>query len=824
MVLNRTDCEALFAKLNLPKDVRLDSFLLEPFSKEIMGYLGDHLRLTLVTNNGENYTLFVKVVADNKGMLKCFDDLPLYEKELFTYELVEKAAEELSTYQLDTSIVPKLLLTKSTPTGEKVMVFENLQTQGFMASKSHKLTDDEILAGLKALAKYHTISIAWETLGHHDIQKESSAESLHPWFIKSDKTCSGHKYFQATKQGCLELARLLYPDDVELPAKIIASCDSVLDVLNDDNPWRKVLCQGDLWGFNLLFKQNSESGEILAKVIDFQLCRYAPPAHDVTMLLHMATVSSQRKRSLNKFYNHYYQSLKTELTSLGLDIDRILPLDEYEDTCKVYMKVAKFIWLKYRQTSEQSFENAKAMQADFETMVKVVVGSGRPEFIRKLFQIDPPYKKNIAVIFSEFLENVTYHPLPIEDIYLIINKKLTDVYGKIPEYDLVGYCSKEIVNISGYLGNYHKIKLTVKVHCSKKNELLRMKLFAKMLPKTDALKDFHEQTNCGFKECQFFSTIVPHMLSLGLDEVRDCVPTCYLANREGLVFDDLVTEFNYEMGKIRETMPLETVKIGLRALAKLHACGLLLEDKTGKKLPDMYPIEFQETFYNQKEMSKNLLKAGKKGISMGIDLFYASQDKSKNLSPDVEVLKQYACQAIDKFIPLVKPSEKYRNTICHGDLWASNMMFTSGNGKIIDFQSYRYCPCTHDLTQFLHFNMYRADRKRHWQDMLKFYYQEFEKVFVAHGRSVDDFMPYESFLKSAVIDEQFALYQTMTHFQTIMLTSESLQVLFADPVKSRRDLFEDRSQHVKYHWQNDELFRERLAGAIDDVREYYLKH
>ena len=57
---------------------------------------------------------------------------------------------------------------------------------------------------------------------------------------------------------------------------------------------------------------------------------------------------------------------------------------------------------------------------------------------------------------------------------------------------------------------------------------------------------------------------------------------------------------------------------------------------------------------------------------------------------------QKILKLIDRFYQCAKPSEKYKNTIYHGDLWGNNIMIDENlpvcNSILVGYQCIRYAP------------------------------------------------------------------------------------------------------------------------------------
>lgn len=176
---------------------------------------------------------------------------------------------------------------------------------------------------------------------------------------------------------------------------------------------------------------------------------------------------------------------------------------------------------------------------------------------------------------------------------------------------------------------------------------------------------------------------------------------------------------------------------------------------------------------------------------------------------------------------MVQPSLKFRNTICHGDLWSSNILFDlQGNNyencRIIDFQSYRYLPPAHDLLAFLYFCTDRSFRSSYLGEMINLYYLELKNCLNTYKINIGEILPHKDYVQSCRVYEEFAIVQTNTHFSSIMLTPIQLKELFSDAEYNKKIFFEDRSDLIIKTCKEDEVYKFRLLEALLDLKELFL--
>jgi thiamine kinase-like enzyme len=83
--------------------------------------------------------------------------------------------------------------------------------------------------------------------------------------------------------------------------------------------YRNILCHGDLWLNNILFKLDEDGKPTDAALVDFQIIRYVPPAMDIVMFLHATTTRDFRERHILELLMTYQVALQDALKIAGLE-------------------------------------------------------------------------------------------------------------------------------------------------------------------------------------------------------------------------------------------------------------------------------------------------------------------------------------------------------------------------------------------------------------------------------------------------------------------------------------------------------------------------
>lgn len=115
------------------------------------------------------------------------------------------------------------------------------------------------------------------------------------------------------------------------------------------NRFKNVFLHGDLWANNVLFRKNAQGKVTDAMILDFQLARYGPPAHDLMMSLYLIQNGEFRRKHETELLNRYYQKFSQELAAEGLDANKLLPREEFDASCTYYREYAILNCIAYFQ-------------------------------------------------------------------------------------------------------------------------------------------------------------------------------------------------------------------------------------------------------------------------------------------------------------------------------------------------------------------------------------------------------------------------------------------------------------------------------------------
>ncbi|XP_034952429.1 uncharacterized protein [Chelonus insularis] len=397
----------------------------------------------------------------------------------------------------------------------------------------------------------------------------------------------------------------------------------------------------------------------------------------------------------------------------------------------------------------------------------------------------------------------------------IVQKKL--VQDCMEDYSLISYEIIPLDSTTGYMGEYFTLKAIVgrKTNLSDKKTL---QFFAKLPPLTDSpLQNFNLEQGSFKKEIDLYTKVFPQLLT---GEMDFNIPRCILGLDDNLiVLEDMSTQ-GYKMTDKFTPFDFDHCKIMMSTLAKFHAKSLIFEEVHKKNLNNEFSYCLHETLWpTQDGLAKKTFHAAVKGVISMIDLI-----------PGLKGLKK--SQLKKKFIELsthhaenLKPSKHHRNVICHGDLWANNILFQYDNQEkpisccLIDFQLARYNPPAHDVMCFLNFTTTRELRKNCSLELYKIYYDQLIQSLKNAKLQNLGIISWEDFNISLKDLRLTHLLHGILNLNVMILHPKILGEYFTNPKLLEEALYVDRTPLICAQFRTIKEYRERMIEIIFELHE-----
>ncbi|KAH8377199.1 hypothetical protein KR093_004058 [Drosophila rubida] len=326
MLLTLAECHSIVKNMcesSASDDLRILKYDLERDISAI-GYLGDYYALTLTYSyagdeNTKETKLFVKALPQQSDEA---EKEAIFRKEAWLYDNLLPKMQTYSKLKWSANCY------YSRP---DLCVFENLKLCGYRNSPSTLLGQQQLLQVLRTLAAFHAASLIYEQQQAVDIGAAFGGHLLEitvaaniAWFTTG---------LAAIIAVIKSLPRYQTSDCVKfIDSQLTKILQGVYQQVAPSTKYRNVLCHRDLWAGNMFFPSNPKDALIL---VDFQTCRYTPPAIDLCLSLYLNLTHDQRVCSEGKCMDFYYDWLQKDLQDFGLQAAELIPktelLQSYEE-------------------------------------------------------------------------------------------------------------------------------------------------------------------------------------------------------------------------------------------------------------------------------------------------------------------------------------------------------------------------------------------------------------------------------------------------------------------------------------------------------------
>lgn len=318
-VISLEDTIKIVRKVTKAKSFVIADFSLKPFSEKVNGFNGEHLLLSVTTTRSRKpLRFFVKSHCE-------FQNTGTFAKEIAVFEEIFKKFREVNNFCA--TFAPRYYFGRD----RSVLVFEDLIESGFTLARQANLNVldlEHVKLPLEALAKLHAGSIAFEANESRKLGKKYSLIDDYSGCLKEPLFREDENWFR-TSLHCLIALTEVFPQDKlskdEFKKGLMKLAEESLEIMKPKVNMKNVLCHGDMWARNVLFKYEGDGKPMDCKLVDFHLTRYMVPAHDVLQWIYTSSSPEMRKHHIEHLLGFYYSCLKDEME----DIEDIFPLSEF---------------------------------------------------------------------------------------------------------------------------------------------------------------------------------------------------------------------------------------------------------------------------------------------------------------------------------------------------------------------------------------------------------------------------------------------------------------------------------------------------------------
>ncbi|XP_023168036.1 uncharacterized protein LOC111597503 [Drosophila hydei] len=234
-----------------------------------------------------------------------------------------------------------------------------------------------------------------------------------------------------------------------------------------------------------------------------------------------------------------------------------------------------------------------------------------------------------------------------------------------------------------------------------------------------------EQYGVYVREMDMYEELLPKLakiIQIELQDQRKMFARTVYVDREhdSILFEDMTLDKYCVADRIKQ-LDLDHAHLVLEKLAKFHAAGAVLSERQ----PGIYGEKYDRCFFNRhtqayKPIMQNMLRA----LIISIEDDPALHQRyAAKLNGVVDHIMEYSEQTME-----LKTGDFA--TLCHGDLWTTNIMFNylkqgkPDNMIFIDFQFSVWSSPAIDLHYFFSTSLQDNLYKHHQTELVQFYHQK----------------------------------------------------------------------------------------------------
>lgn len=339
---------ALASKLGT-KDFQVESWRQVSLMEDgRLGFLGDHFKVEAKvrlpdSKEATDVSLFVKALPKNALARDTVVKTGAFKKEALFYKCLSSSMTKALPQDrpgFQPFVFPQCHLVL-----EDCMLLDDLSRFGFRGLEGREcMPIEHARLVVKALGELHAGGLILEERAGGRTLLEQFPELAFESFFSDDPNHYNATWHNASFKAAVGIVPHLdkYKGDSATIAKVQAALTGVLkQVFDSFGAWpgvRNTMCHGDVWVNNFMFRNDAQGRPVEVSLVDFQLSRYTPPAHDLVMFVVFCTDRAFQEKYLDELTRLHWDSMAAALRRAGCDPDKVLPWSEFSDVAKKQWK------------------------------------------------------------------------------------------------------------------------------------------------------------------------------------------------------------------------------------------------------------------------------------------------------------------------------------------------------------------------------------------------------------------------------------------------------------------------------------------------------
>ncbi|XP_055592173.1 uncharacterized protein LOC129748853 [Uranotaenia lowii] len=366
---------------------------------------------------------------------------------------------------------------------------------------------------------------------------------------------------------------------------------------------------------------------------------------------------------------------------------------------------------------------------------------------------------------------------------------------------------------SGFLADHYDLRIKVN---NDENTTDELSFFLKVIPtKNDVLANYLNEMGSFRKEVTLFQNILPKIYELV--PTKQVMPRCLLTKDENLLVMENVKLKGFDILKDNHGfMDYAFLTKALESLAHIHAGSIILEERDKVSLVEKFPNALRENGWTG-------VGTRKRDVENVIVLWC---EFMRIVERDSSKLKKILAElpgTIRRMYDYVKPSQKWRNVLNHGDLWSNNVMFkTSASGDpqdciLVDFQLSRYTPAAYDVNLLLALTTTGEFRSQHMVSLLDNYFSTFQSILTDNKIDPNVVYTKDEFLESCEYYRLAGQIHGCVIAPEVLLPQCYLDQVFDSGAECAGFMPQSKVQICLQAFRNDHFYRDRVMEMIQEL-------